>query len=104
MGYQVVAGTARESLSEKVWLDLIALASKYDFSAPRLSQLGWREEVDLTEEEAEDLLLALERALWAGKPAKRRATEDDELDRDTVRRVVHMLRHSGTKLLRRTLP
>ncbi len=104
MGYQVVAGTTMESLSDEVWADLIALASRYDFSAPRLCQLGRLEDVALTEEEAESLLLALERALWAGKPDKRKATEDDTLDRVTVRRVVHALRQSGTKLLRRTPP
>ncbi len=102
MGYQVVAGAADESTSDEVWADLVALANKYDFSAPRLSQLGQREVVNLTEEEAEGLLLALERALWAEEPAEHTATEDDALDRDTVRRVVHVLRQEGFKMLRRT--
>ncbi len=87
-----------------MWADLIALASKYDFSSPRLGQLERCEAVELTEEEAEGLLLALERALWAGEPAEHRATEDDTLDRDTVRRVVLVLRQSGLKMLRRTPP
>ena len=104
MGYQVVAGAARANLSDEAWLDLIALATEYGFSAPRLGHLERCEEVDLTEEEAEGLLLALERALWAGDLAEHRAAEGDTLDRDTVRRVVHMLRHSGIKLLRRTHP
>ena len=91
-------------LDDEAWLDLIALASKYEFSAPRLGHLGQRVPTDLTEEEVVGLLSALERALSAGEPAEHIATEDDTLDRDTVRRVVHVLRQSGTKLLRRTPP
>ena len=103
MGYQVIASRETANLSDDVWLDLISLASKYDFSAPRLSQLGRREEAAfLSEEEAEGLLVALERALWAGDLPKHRATEDDTLDRDTVRRVVLVLRQEGFKMLRRT--
>jgi hypothetical protein len=34
MGYQIVAGTAAEVLSDEVWMDLIALASKHG-SLPR---------------------------------------------------------------------
>jgi hypothetical protein len=40
MGYQIVTNTHGESLSDEVWMDLIALASKHGFSAPRLSHLG----------------------------------------------------------------
>ena len=104
MGYQVVAGTAAEALSDEVWMDLIALASKHGFSAPRLSLLGRYEEAYLTEEEAEGLYAALERALFAGEPAEGIATEHDDLDRDTVRRVSHVLRGPGIKMLRRTPP
>ncbi len=69
MGHQVVAGTSTESLTDKVWLDLIALASKHSFSAPRLSLLGRREDAELSDEEAAGLRAALERALSVGNPA-----------------------------------
>jgi hypothetical protein len=104
MGYQVVAGTAIESLSEKVWLDLIALAAQHGSAAPRLGYLGRHEQVDLYEEEAAGLYAALERALTAGEPAEHIATEDDALDRVTVRRVSHVLLKPERKTLRRTPP
>ncbi len=104
MGYQIVTGTADEVLPDEVWMDLIALASKHGFSAPRLGFLGRHEEVDLTEEEAAGLYAALERALFAGEPAERVATEDDTLDRDTIRRVRHVLQQPVLKILRRTPP
>ncbi len=40
MGYQVVAGTAIESLSEKVWLDLIALAAQKEKSKDERQQFS----------------------------------------------------------------
>ena len=104
MEYQIVAGTAHEELSDEVWMDLIALASKHGFSAPRLGLLERSAQVDLTEEEAAGLYAALERALLAGEPAERIATEDDTLDRDTVHRVRHVLQKPVLKLLRRTPP
>jgi hypothetical protein len=102
MGYQIVAGTADEVLPDEVWMDLIALASKHGFSAPMLGLLERSEQVDLTEEEAAGLYAALERALFAGEPAEHVATEDDALDRDTIRRVRHVLQQPGLKILRRT--
>ena len=104
MGYQLVTGTASEALSDEEWMDLIALASKHGFSAPRLSLLGRSALVDLTEEEATGLYSALERALTAGEPAEHLATEDDALDRVTVRRVSHVLLKPERKTLRRTPP
>jgi hypothetical protein len=104
MGYQIVAGTADEILSDVVWMDLIVLASKHGFSAPRLGHLDWSEQVDLTEEEATGLYAVLERALLAGEPAKHIAPEDNALDRDTVHRVRHMLQQPVLKILRRTPP
>ena len=104
MGYLVVGGTAAETLSDEVWMDLIALASKHGFSAPRLSLLGQYEEAYLTEEEATGLYAVLERALLAGEPAKHITTEDDTLDRDTVHRVRHVLQQPVLKMLRRTPP
>ncbi len=104
MGYQIVAGTANETLSDEVWLDLIALASKHGFSAPRLGFLGRHEEVDLTEEEAEGLYAALERALFAGEPAEHIPPEADTLDRTTVHRVSDVLLQPERKILRRTPP
>src|SRR5215217_8288028 len=104
MSYQVVAATAALALSDEVWMDLIALASKHGFSAPRLSLLGGYEEAYLTEEEAEGLYAALERALFAGEPAEHIAPEDDALDRVTVRRVGHVLQKPERKMLRRTPP
>ncbi len=102
MGYQIVAGTADEALSDEVWMDLIALASKHGFSAPRLGLLERSAQVELTEEEAAGLFAALERALFAGEPAERIATEDDTLDRATVHRVRHVLGQPVLKILRRT--
>ena len=99
-----MAGTADEPLSDEEWMQLAALAVKHGFSAPRLGSLGRREQVDLTEEEAAGLYAALERALSAGEPAEHIATEDDTLDRDTVRRVSHVLRQPGLKMVRRTPP
>jgi hypothetical protein len=104
MGYQVVASTAAETLSDEVWMDLISLASKHGFSAPRLGLLERSEQVDLTEEEAAGLYAALERALFAGEPVERIATEDDTLDCDTVHRVRHVLQKPVLKMLRRTPP
>ena len=104
MGYQIVTGTAAEELSDEVWMDLIALASKHGFSAPRLGLLERSEQVDLTVEEAAGLYAALERALFAGEPAERIATEDDTLDRDTISRVRHVLQQPVLKMLRRTPP
>ena len=104
MGYQIVAGTADEVLPDEVWMDLIALASKHGFSAPRLSLLGQYADTNLTEAEDSGLYAALERALFAGEPAERIATEHDVLDRDTVRRVSHVLGGPGLKMLRRTPP
>ena len=104
MGYQIVAGTADEVLPDEVWMDLIALASKHGFSAPRLSLLGRYEEAYLTEEEAEGLYAALERALFAGEPAEHIPPEADTPDRATVRRVSHVLIQPERKTLRRTPP
>ena len=104
MGYQIVAGTAHEDLSDEVWMDLISLASKHGFSAPRLGLLERRQQVDLSEEEATGLYAVLERALLAGEPAKHIAPEDDALDRDTVHRVRHVLGQPVLKMLRRTPP
>ena len=104
MGYQIVAGTAAEALSNEVWAQLTALAVKHGFSAPRLGSLERHEEVDLTEEEAAGLYAALDRALSAGEPAEHTAPEDDAPDRDTVRRVSHVLRRPERKMLRRTPP
>src|SRR5829696_8701024 len=102
MGYQIVAGKAGVGLSEVVWMDLIVLASKHGFSAPRLGILERSAQVELTEEEATGLYAVLERALLAGEPAERIATEDDALDRDTVHRVRHVLQQPVLKMLRRT--
>ena len=99
-----MAGTAAVALSDVVWMDLIVLASKHGFSAPRLGHLEWHEQVDLTEEEATGLYAVLERALLAGEPAERIATEDDTLDRETVRRVSHVLTQYERKTLRCTPP
>ena len=85
-------------------MDLIALASRHGFSAPRLGILGRREQVDLTEEEAAGLFTALGHALSAGEPTETIAATDDTLDRDTVHRVRHVLRQPGLKILRRTPP
>ncbi len=104
MSYQLVASTAAQTLSDEVWMDLISLASKHGFSAPRLSLLGEYEEAYLTEEEAEGLYAALERALFAGEPVELTATEDDMLDRDRVRHVRHVLVQPQRKMLRRTPP
>jgi hypothetical protein len=102
MGYQIVAGTAAEALSDEVWMQLTALAVNHGFSAPRLGNLGRHDQVELTEEEATGLYAALERALFAGEPTEHIATEDDALDRDTVRRVSHVLQQPVLKMLRRT--
>ncbi len=99
-----MAGTTDEPLSDGEWMDLIALASRHGFSAPRLGNLGRREHVDLTEEEITGLHVALDRALFAGEPAEHIATEDDVLDRDKVRRVSYVLRQPERKILRRTPP
>ncbi len=104
MGYQIVAGTAAEALSDEVWMDLIALASKHGFSAPRLSLLGRHEQVDLTEEEAKRLHAALGRALSAGEFAEHIPPEEDTLDRTTIHRVRRVLQQPVLKMLRRTPP
>src|SRR5215213_11444843 len=54
MGYLLMSYQMRASewLSDEQWLELTSLASKYDFSAPRLRNLARREETDLTDEEA----------------------------------------------------
>ncbi len=104
MGYQIVAGTAAEVLPDEVWMDLIALASKHGYSAPRLGHLGRNDDTDLTEEEAAVFYAALAHALTAGEPQEHITTEADVLDRDTVRRVSHVLRQPELKRLRRTPP
>ena len=105
MGYQLVADKAAGILSDEVWMDLISLASKHDFSAPRLSLLGGYEEAYLSEEEAAGLYAALERALFAGEPAAEHIPpEADTVDRDTLRRVRHVLVQPERKTLRRTPP
>ena len=103
MGYQIVAGTADEVLPDEVWMDLIALASKHGFSAPRLSHIGQYAYTNLTEAEDSGLYAALERALFAGEPAEHIPPEADTLDRDTVRRVSHVLLQPE-KILRCTPP
>ena len=102
MGYLLMAYQVRASewLSEEQWLELTSLASEYGFSVPRLRNLGRREEADLTDEEGVGLHAALERALAAGEPSEQISTEDKTLDRGTVRRVVHVLRQRGVKMLR----
>jgi len=104
MGYKLVAGTAHEELSDEVWMDLISLASKHGFSAPRLGLLERSTQVELTEEESTGLYAALERALLAGEPAERIAPEDDTLDRTMIHRVRHVLQQPVLKILRRTPP
>jgi len=98
MSYQV---RASEWLSDEQWLELTSLASKYEFSAPRLRNLARREETDLTDEEAYGLHAAFQRALSAEEPSEHTSTEDEPLDREMVRRVAHVLRQHGGKLLRR---
>ena len=99
MSYQV---RASEWLSDEQWLELTSLASKYDFSAPRLRNLARREETDLTDEEADGLHAAFQRALSAEEPpSEHTSSEDKPLDREMVRRVAHVLRQHGGKLLRR---
>ena len=99
MSYQV---RASEWLSDEQWLEITSLASKYDFSAPRLRNLARREETDLTEEEADGLQAAFQRALSAEEPSSEHpSSEDKPLDREMVRRVAHVLRQQGGKLLRR---
>ena len=66
-----MAGTAGKALSYEEWMELIWLASKHGFSAPRISLLGRHEEVDLSQEAAEGLDPALERAIFS------RATAED---------------------------
>ncbi len=99
MGYLLMSYRVRatESLSDEQWLELTSLASKYGYSVPRLRLLGRREQTDLTDEEAVGLHAALERALSMEEPS-----EDISIDRDTVRRVAHVLHQPGSKLLRRT--
>jgi hypothetical protein len=104
MRYQIVAGTANEILSDKVWLDLIALAAKHGYSAPRLGHLGRNADTDLTEEEAVGLYVTLERVLTTVALQEHSTTEVDVLDRDTVHRVRRVLRQPGLKRLRRTPP
>ena len=105
MGYQIVTNTDGESLSDEGWMDLIALASKHGFSAPRLSHLGQYADTRLTEAEDSGLNAALERALFAGEPAAEHTPpEADTLDRDTVRHVSHVLVQPERKTLRRTPP
>src|SRR5215217_4161404 len=102
MSYQVSSNhCSSESHSDEPWLELNSLASKCDFSAPRLRNLAWREETDLTDEEADGLHAAFQRALSAEEPSEHTSTEDKPLDRDMVRRVAHVLRQHGGKLLRR---
>ena len=99
MSYQV---RASEWLSDEQWLELTSLASKYGFSAPRLRNLARREETDLTDEEADGLHAAFQRALSAEEPpSEHTSSEDKPLDREMVRRVAHVLRQHGGKLLRR---
>jgi|SRR5829696_2984857 len=98
MSYQV---RASEWLSDEQWLELTSLASKYGFSVPRLRLLGRREQTDLTDEEADGLHAALERALSTEETSEHTSSEDKPLDREMVRRVAHVLRQQGGKLLRR---
>ena len=99
MSYQV---TAAERLSDEQWSELTLLASKYGFSVPRLRLLGRREQTDLTDEEADGLHAALQRALSVEEPSSEHtSTEDKPLNREMVRRVAHVLRQHGGKLLRR---
>jgi len=97
MSYQV---SVSEWLSNEQWLELTSLASEYGFSMPRLRKLGRREAADLTDEEVVGLLAALERALAAGEPGEHISSGRLILDRGTVRRVVHVLRQRGVKVLR----
>ena len=98
---------ASERLSDEQWLGLTSLASTYGFSVPRLRLLERREQTDLTDEEAVGLHAALERALSMEEPSEDISIEDTSIedisiDRDTVRRVAHVLHQPGSKLLRRT--
>src|SRR5829696_8567814 len=104
MGYLLMSYRVRatERLSDEQWLELTSLASKYGFSVPRLRLLGRREQTDLTDEEAVGLHAALERALSTEEPSEDISIEDISIDRDTVRRVAHVLHQPGSKLLRRT--
>ena len=104
MGYQLVAGTSRESLSEKAWLDLIALAGMHGSAAPRLGYLVRDAATYLTEEEAAGLHAALERVLTVVVLKEHITTEDEKLDRDMVHRVRHVLQQPVLKMLRRTPP
>jgi hypothetical protein len=105
MGYLLMSYRVRatERLSDEQWLELTLLASKYGYSVPRLRLLGRREQTDLTDEESDGLHAAFQRALSAEEPpSEHTSAEDEPLDRDMVRRVAHVLRQHGGKLLRRT--
>ena len=93
-----------ESLSEKAWLDLIALAALHGSAAPRLGYLVRDAAAYLSEEEAAGLHAALESILTVVVLQEHITTEHDVLDRDTVHRVTHVLRQPGLKMLRRTPP
>ena len=93
-----------ESLSEKAWLDLIALAALHGSAAPRLGYLVGDAATYLTEEEALALYAALESALTVNVLLEHSTAEHDVLDRDTVHRVRHVLRQPEPKMLRRIPP
>jgi hypothetical protein len=105
VGYQIVgAGEERpvgETVTDDVWAELVAAAAKSGAAFPQLSRLGRGEEMPLDEGTCTMLRAALGNALRGVLANTPVVVEDGEsLDRDTVHRVRHVLRHDNVRLTR----
>lgn len=110
MGYFIKSGDGSMtdttvSVTDEVWMDLTRHASDRGYSAPHLRQLEREDDVvHIDDDEAQALHEALSNALNSSlKDAPVEDPTGDQLDRETVLRINHVLR-SGDVTLERTPP
>ena len=101
MGYLITAAEreAGVNLTDSEWRALIYVASNHGFSAPHLRLDGGDEAVDVDEADAQELRIALGRAL-EGRDVEEIRTPDGELAYDAIQRVRHVLLSEGVRLAR----
>jgi hypothetical protein len=105
VSYQIVGAReerlVRETVTDDVWAELVTAAAKSGAAFPQLSRLGRGEEMPLDEGTCTMLRAALGNALQGVLAKTPVVVEDGEsLDRDTVHRVRHVLRHDNVRLTR----
>ncbi len=86
-----------ESVTDAVWLDALQLAGRHGFSGEHLRLESRHESMGVSADDAEALGAALLDGLGRVELLE---SGHDELDRETVLRIRHVLRHDNVRLSR----